>query len=482
MKSLRARILIPLLSLTGLVVCLSAWGLDQAMSTELIRSLDAKLTVMAQGVGSAIEIDIYGNVEFDPEDIGISELEGNRDDFFFSVHDSKGLVAATKNAPMEPLENERGPAQFRRMMHQENSVRTCSVWVDRIPEDQWDDDENDGPEEVTPPSDQPTVQSGEFLITVGTMTSPLDATIASFRRKMLIGATVLLALLLSISLFVVSRALRGVQRLSREADAIGPQSPNSRLREDGVAREVQHLVKGLNRAVDRLAAAHEREKRFSSDVAHELRTPLSAIRTHCEVALRRPRSNEELRESLESILKSCVRLGALVEKMLMLARYQRQSQLLTRRTTDLSLIAKDVSSLHQAEAMTKGVKLTLEADNEVIVQGDEELIREAISNLVHNAVRYTPSQGEVVVKTRNGSKSGIEVRDTGIGIDQDHQKKIFDRFYRVDESREHASGSFGLGLALAQEIAELHGTRIHVESTAGEGSRFEIDFATQQFD
>jgi signal transduction histidine kinase len=132
-------------------------------------------------------------------------------------------------------------------------------------------------------------------------------------------------------------------------------------------------------------------------------------------------------------------------------------------------------SLHGEEAEKKDISVRMEVGGPVIVQGDEDLLRECVSNLIHNAIRYTPNRGQVTVSTWNGSAAGIVVRDTGVGIEKEHLDKIFDRFYRADPAR-GGSGSYGLGLCLAQEIARLHGTRIRVESTPGKGSRFEVVF------
>lgn len=477
MKSLRARILVPLLPLIGVIVCLFGIGFDRALSRELERGLDARLFVMAQGVASAVEVDFEGEVEFEPEDIGIPELDGSQERAFFSVHDGQGLLAATRNAPMDSPAETPEAAIYDRVVHQGVSFRTCTAAFVLEAEFEGEEDSEVGESRGVSGSDVEPRPSETFVITVGTVTEELDQTVVSFRRKMILGGTALLVVLMAVPFWVVSRALGGLRRLSKDAERIGPDSRGFRLPEEGVAEEVRLLVSSLNCAVDRLQEAHEREKRFSSDVAHELRTPLSAIRTGCEVALRRPRTAQDMRERIEAVLKSSIRLGAMVEKMLMLARYHRQAMQLTLRRTDLSEIVREVVGLHRREAREKRLELSVRAEKEIMVRGDGELLRECLSNLVHNAVRYTPEDGRVEVSTENGTSARFAVSDSGIGIDSEHLEKIFDRFYRVDTSRDRSSGSFGLGLALAQEIAQLHGCSIQVQSVPGEGSTFELEFA-----
>ena len=248
----------------------------------------------------------------------------------------------------------------------------------------------------------------------------------------------------------------------------------ARLPEDGVATEIQGLVRALNRALDRLAGAYERQKQFTADAAHELRTPLSAIRTLCEVTLRRPRDAADLREALEGVLRRVLKLGDLVENLLRLTRLQNGTRPLERAPVSLAMVAHEAVQAHLPAAKAKGVELAVLAPAAVTVAGHAGLLEECVSNLVENAVRYTPAGGRVSVEVRPGPPAAVVVADTGVGIAPGHLPRIFERFYRADPARSHRRGGAGLGLAIALEIARRHGGDIRVESEPGRGSRFEL--------
>ena len=287
------------------------------------------------------------------------------------------------------------------------------------------------------------------------------------------GLFVALALLPT---WIISRALKPLEDLSRQADGIRPNDPSVRLPETGVADEIRGLVQALNRALERLGAAYERQKRFSADAAHELRSPLAAVQTECEVALRRPRPAEDLRGALERVLCRVRKLAVMVEDLLRLSRLQNGVLPGDREEIDLAFVAAEAAALHRATAQAKDVALEVRTEGPVWVRGDPGLLEEAVSNLVENAVRYTPPGGRVEVRVRPGPPPAVEVTDTGPGIPAEHLPRIFERFYRVDPSRSRADGGSGLGLAIVREIARLHGAEVRVESETGGGSTFCLEF------
>jgi len=226
-----------------------------------------------------------------------------------------------------------------------------------------------------------------------------------------------------------------------------------------------------------IAAMVSEQQRFIADASHELRTPLAVLRGETEVALGKTRSVEEYQESLTLIQEEAERLSRIVEDLFILARQPIESPTaLVKEPVSLTEVVKDCARAAQVLAVRKGVRLKLEHDStSIALNADEELIKRMILNLLDNAVKYTPEGGEIslALEKHNGSAE-IVVRDTGIGLSERDQQRVFDRFYRVDKARSRALGGAGLGLSIVRTIVEAHGGEITVESTPRHGSTFTV--------
>lgn len=222
--------------------------------------------------------------------------------------------------------------------------------------------------------------------------------------------------------------------------------------------------------------SYQQIQRFTADAAHELRTPLAAVRATVESVLVMPKvSEEEAHETLKVVHRQNQRLTTLVSDLLLLSRLDSEKKLPTKSICNLQDIISDIVEEMAAFAVAEGVTLAIDFQTEkpLAVLGNEEQLYRLVLNLVNNAITYTPEGGQVsVTLKRTQEQALILVSDTGIGIAPEHQAKIFDRFYRVDESRTGQSGSSGLGLAIAQAIAKAHHGTLTVESQLGKGSTF----------
>jgi len=228
----------------------------------------------------------------------------------------------------------------------------------------------------------------------------------------------------------------------------------------------------------------EQMRRFMGDAAHELRTPLTVLRTQAEVALQQPRDVARYVEALRSIDAESQRLGRIVDDLLTLARADAGERAIEIQRVSLDDIALDAAEAARAVAGARGVEIRIEEFEEARVDGDPVLLRQLVMILLDNAVKYTPSGGEV--RLRVGSTAGaalLDVADTGVGIAAADLPRVFDRFFRGDPARarggadgEPVSGA-GLGLAIAKWIADAHGAVISAESMPGSGSRFAVRFA-----
>jgi signal transduction histidine kinase len=220
---------------------------------------------------------------------------------------------------------------------------------------------------------------------------------------------------------------------------------------------------------------HEQQKQFVSDVAHELRTPLSIMSGELEVALGKERTPPDYRQVLNSSKQETDRLIELSENLLFLARADQGRQAIEFEKVDVTdLIGSIIASL-QAESAKKEIAIHFQLEEEpTFVQGQPAMLRRLFLNLIQNAIQYTPSHGEIWISLSTGKQYvEVKIRDTGVGIPPEEQEKIFNRFYRVDASRSQTKG-YGLGLAICKSIVELHHGSMTIRSASGKGSTFTV--------
>ena len=264
-----------------------------------------------------------------------------------------------------------------------------------------------------------------------------------------------------------------VEEMAATARRISSSNLRERIHTDGYPFELASLAATFNTMLDGLEESFDRISRFSTDIAHDLRTPVNNIRGEAEVALARARTVDEYRDALGSCLEEAVRLSNLIGDLLFLARAESPLVLLHRERTDVAHLLTRVREYYEASAADAGISLTTACPNEPVFAAlDQSLIQRALSNLVSNAVAHTPSGGSIRMNA-NATLSSlhIEVSDTGIGIPAEALPRVFDRFFRVDASRAQMFGGTGLGLAIVQSIALLHGGNVQIASEEGEGTR-----------
>jgi len=277
---------------------------------------------------------------------------------------------------------------------------------------------------------------------------------------------------------VVGHALAPLQRVAQEVSMREPDSLYP-IDDAGTPLEIQGLLSSLNKLFSRLRSVVRRERQFTADAAHELRTPLAALKTHLQVA--RARSAESSTpESLDQALEGVDRATHSVEQLLMLARADaQQTKALMNAPVDLREIALGVVSSLSQQAFDRSIDLGVDLPGAVTVQGDATALHLMVGNLVDNAVRYTPMGGMVTVSAGSEQEEAwIEVRDDGVGVAVEEREKIFDRFHRgVGEQAAGAKGS-GLGLSIVKRIIELHGARIVLgDGLDGKGLGVRVTFA-----
>ena len=305
---------------------------------------------------------------------------------------------------------------------------------------------------------------------------------AELRRAMTeLGAVLAFGLPLAVALsaaggyLITQRSLAPMSQIAARARQITAESLEGRLPVHNPYDELGQLAAVFNATLARLENSFAELRRFTADASHELRTPLTALRAVGEAALRPDAGDpKSLRDALSSMLEETRRLSDLVDALLLLARADTGVIIASLEQVDVAELLSEVRDALLVLAEEKSQQLEIVA-GQLTVRADRELLRLALLNLVHNAIRYS-AEGLVISLRiqRRGANAVVEVVDQGPGIAPEHQKKIFERFYRIDQARSRASGGAGLGLAIARWAIERQGGHVELESELGRGSLFRI--------
>lgn len=297
---------------------------------------------------------------------------------------------------------------------------------------------------------------------------------------------------------LVGRSLRPVDEITRTALAIEHTNLDRRIAPPATDDEIGRLASAFNEMISRLDRSFRQIQQFSADASHELKTPLTAMRGEAEVALMSDLTPAEYRRVLRSIVDEVERMSAIVENLLLLARADADQIQVQRERVELHTVALDVYEQLEGIARRKGVALNIGEMEEAKVEGDPLWLTQIVTNLLNNALKYTPAGGQVTLSltTQDGGRetggripesplhpftpspaqsfARLTISDTGPGIPPEHLPHIFDRFYRVDSGRNRDAGGVGLGLNIARWAAEAHNGRIEVESEVGRGTAFTL--------
>ena len=282
------------------------------------------------------------------------------------------------------------------------------------------------------------------------------------------GALVLCALLSSVLGWLLARSgLRPLREVTLVAASVSAKSLTERIPTESTPAELQQLVLAFNAMLARLEDAFVRLSNFSADIAHELRTPLSNLMTHTEVVLTRARSREDYQENLYSNLDELRRMARMIDDMLFLAKADNGLVVPEAQSIKLHALCEKLLDFYQLTADERGIRFVLSGDARI--QGDPAMLHRALSNLLSNALRYTPDGGTIRLDIKAVEK-GVElsIGNPGVSIPEQHLPRLFDRFYRVDPARREGNpNNAGLGLAITRSIIEAHHGEIHCSSHDG---------------
>ena len=323
---------------------------------------------------------------------------------------------------------------------------------------------------------QISVDGNVYLIDAAVPTEPFDQALDNFRlmEKRFLPPLVLLASLLGY--WLSGRALAPVNRIIESAERIGVRNLSRRLEVPRAKDELRRLTEQVNAMLDRIEASVKRITQFTADASHDLRTPLTLIRTNAELALRRPRSDSEYRETLARILSTSEETTELIEQLLLLARADANPAQMKLEPTELRPILQAVAQKANVLAAGKGLTFSHSSvPSTQALSANQAALERLFLTVLDNAIKYTPPGGHVSLGVRlEDSEAIIEVAVTGIGITEKDLPHVFERFYRADQARSRETRGSGLGLSIAKWVAEIHNGSIDLQSRAGQGTRVTI--------
>ncbi len=265
-----------------------------------------------------------------------------------------------------------------------------------------------------------------------------------------------------------------LDRMAKHAERLTAENLGERLPVENPDDELGHLARVFNLSLARIEESFAQLRRFTADASHELRTPLTAIRTVGEVALQDPQNPDRYREAIGSMLEEVDRLSRLVGSLLVLSRAD-AGPALRRQELRLLDLVKDSASLLEILADEKAQRIEVSGDAGLAVEADGLILRQALINLIDNAIKYSPRGSAVLIEVRGDIGDAIvEVTDQGPGIPEAHRSRVFERFYRIDQARSREEGGAGLGLSIALWAVQAHDGRIELQSEEGKGSTFRI--------
>ncbi|MFH1818943.1 MAG: heavy metal sensor histidine kinase [Pseudomonadota bacterium] len=316
----------------------------------------------------------------------------------------------------------------------------------------------------------------QFIVHAAMSLSKEEQFLAGYRKTLLLAVAIALVIAVVVGYLIARRGLTPVSRLASIVSELSAAHLHLRIGNDAWPRELKPLAANFDQLLSRLEESFARIARFSADIAHELRTPLHILRGEAEMALTKARSSEEYRACVESAAEEYERLTRMVDALLFLARTEHRDAQLDKKPLAFDQEIAAVCAFHQAMADEHEIKLITGGVG--VVLADSGLLRRALSNLIVNALRHTPSGGRIIIEAKEtpDRETEIVVRDTGEGIATEDLPHLFDRFYRADSARLRQGTGTGLGLAIVQSIMQLHGGTVSLDSELGRGTAVMLKF------
>ena len=323
----------------------------------------------------------------------------------------------------------------------------------------------------------PVYRDGKLteIIQLGTHLRFVRKNLLHFRNNILVAIPIILVLGAMGGWVLARRALSPIGYIASKAQSITSENLSERLTLRGTDDEMDDLIRAINEMIARLESSFKRMAEFTADASHELKTPLCALRGEAELLLSKQRTTEEYEEGMAHFIERFDHLNRMINDLILLSKSDSSQVELNMVPLRLDLLIQDIGNLFQILAEQKNIVLRIDPYQETVVMGDKMRLQQLFTNLIDNAVKFTPERGSIrirIEKDRDFVK--VKVVDTGMGIPKEEQENIFKRFYRVDKSRSKETGGVGLGLSISEWIAHAHHGKIEVNSELNQGSTFTV--------
>lgn len=322
-------------------------------------------------------------------------------------------------------------------------------------------------------------QKIRYLVQIAAPLEKIQKPLFKMRTILLFFTPILILLLSFIAYFFIKRAFSPVKSVVFEVKKITAKDLSKHIKSINSNDEIGELIETFNHLFNRLENSFRHIKQFSLDVSHELKTPLTVLQGEIEVTLRQKRKEEEYVKTLKSLYEEVIKLQNIIKNLFLLSNLESGKFNLTLTKIDIYDVLTEVFDELYKLAEQKKQNIKMKITDSAIIMGNKELLIRLFFNILENAIKYTPNGGKIIIELQKKETSVlVSISDNGAGIEPKFREKIFDRFFRIDESRNSETGGTGLGLAIAQKIAQLHNTRIQVQSGVNKGSTFFIIFPT----
>ncbi|MFB6319005.1 sensor histidine kinase [Saccharicrinis sp. FJH54] len=315
---------------------------------------------------------------------------------------------------------------------------------------------------------------------------PLEDTLMvlkNLRIILIIAFPLVLLILYFISDYIARKSIEPIFRLTNTAQEITHENLKERIELPGRKDELYTLTETINGLLDRLQNAVQREKQFTSDASHELRTPLSILKSTLELMLRKPREVEYYENKLKYGLSEIDRMSELVEQLLLLARYESGKETLVYSEVQAVNLIPEVLSRLEPQLTKKDISFDIKLSESLKIRGDKFMLSQIFDNIITNAIKYSDPGGMIrIFSETSGEHDSIVIEDEGAGMPQEELTKIFERFYRTDQSRNSNVGGNGLGLSIVKRFSDILGITVKVNSKPGSGTSFRLIFTNNLSD
>jgi len=305
----------------------------------------------------------------------------------------------------------------------------------------------------------------------------IDKDSQKIKEVLIVLEPILFFLLIFIASKLTDKILKSIKNITQTANTIYVTDLSQQIPQPKYDDEIKDLVDSFNKMIQRLKSGVELLEQFNSDVSHELKTPLTVIKGEIEITLNKVREPEYYMRSLETIKSETNQIQAIVDNLLMLTKYTKENIEQTFTSCSLDSILLETINKYNKQLQDKNIKLHLKKFESITLEGNTLLLTTIFSNLIDNAIKYTPDNKNIFISLYiQKEKIHFVIQDEGIGINKEQLKKVMDRFYRVEESRNKKIKGFGLGLSIVKNSVELHSATITIDSTIDIGTKVEIIF------